>query len=181
MVLWRPSRPSRTDTQKWRPFHYHGLEWKSRKSRDTWRNRQIWPWSTEWNRAKANRVLPREHTGHSKHPLPRTQEKTLHMNITRWSTSKSDIIISFAAKDREALYSQQKQDWKLTVAQNLNQIPYDYTMEVTNRVKGLALIDRAPDELWTEVCDIVQETGSKIIPKKKKCKQQNGYLRQPYK
>ena len=53
---------------------------------------------------------------------------------------------------------------------DLNQIPYNYTMEVTNRFKGLDLIDRVPDELWTEVHDIVQETGSKTIPKKKKCK-----------
>ena len=53
---------------------------------------------------------------------------------------------------------------------NLNQIPYDYTVEVRNRFKGLDLIDRVPDELWMEVCDIVQETGSKAIPKKKKCK-----------
>ena len=52
----------------------------------------------------------------------------------------------------------------------LNQIPYDYTVEVRNRFKGLDLIDRVPDELWTEVCDIVQETGIKTIPKKKKCK-----------
>ena len=53
---------------------------------------------------------------------------------------------------------------------DLNQIPYDYPVEVRNRFKGLDLIDRVPDELWTEVWDIVQETGSKIIPKKKKCK-----------
>ena len=53
---------------------------------------------------------------------------------------------------------------------DLNQILYDYTLEVRNRFKGLDLIDRVPDELWTEVSDIVQETGSKIIPKKKKCK-----------
>ena len=53
---------------------------------------------------------------------------------------------------------------------DLNQIPYDYTVEVTNRFKGLDLIDRVPDELWTEVCDIVQEAGIKTIPKKKKCK-----------
>ena len=72
------------------PFHYRGLECKSRKSRNTWSNRQIWPLSTERSRAKANRVLPRERTGHSKHPLPTTQEKTLHMDITRWSTLKSD-------------------------------------------------------------------------------------------
>ena len=53
---------------------------------------------------------------------------------------------------------------------DLNQIPYDYTVEVRNRFKGLDLIDRRPDELWMEVRDIVQETGTKTIPKKKKCK-----------
>ena len=53
---------------------------------------------------------------------------------------------------------------------DLNQIPYDYTVEVRNRFKELDLIYRVPDELWTEVHDIVQETGSKTIPKKKKCK-----------
>ena len=53
---------------------------------------------------------------------------------------------------------------------DLNKIPYDYTVEVRNRFKGLDMIDRVPDELWMEVCDIVQETRSKIIPKKKKCK-----------
>ena len=53
---------------------------------------------------------------------------------------------------------------------DLNQIPYDYTVELRNRFKGLNLIDRVPDELWTEVCDIVEETGIKTIPKKKKRK-----------
>ena len=53
---------------------------------------------------------------------------------------------------------------------DLNEIPYDYTVEVRNTFKGLDLIDRMPDELWTEVHDIVQETRIKTIPKKKKCK-----------
>ena len=53
---------------------------------------------------------------------------------------------------------------------DLNQIPYDYTVEMRNRFKGLDLIDREPDELWMEVRDIVQETGIKTIPNKKKCK-----------
>ena len=53
---------------------------------------------------------------------------------------------------------------------DLNQIPYNYTVEVINRFKGLDLIDRVPEELWTEVCDMVQEAGIKTIPKKKKCK-----------
>ena len=166
-------RPSRTNTQKRCPFHFRGLECKSRKSRNTWSNRQIWPWSTEWSRAKANRVLPKECTGHSKHRLPTTQEKTLDGQY--WN----QIDIFFAAKDREALYSQQKQDWGLTVVQimnsllpnsdllkkvgkttrpfryDLNQIPYNYTVKVTNRFKGLDLMDRVPEELWREVRDVV--------------------------
>ena len=96
------------------------------------------------------------------------------------------LIIFSAAKDGEALNSQQKQDQKMTVAQiiitkfrlklkkvgqtarpfryDLNQIPYDYTVEVRNRFRGLDLVDRVPDELWNEVHDIVQETGIKTIP-----------------
>ena len=53
---------------------------------------------------------------------------------------------------------------------DLHQGPYDYTVEVTNRFKGFDIIDRVPEELWTEVCDIVQEAMIKTIPKKKKCK-----------
>ena len=95
------------------------------------------------------------------------------------------LIIFFAAKDEEALYSQQKQDPELTVADlellivkfrlklkkggettrpfryDLNQIPYDSTVEVRNRFKGLDLIYRVPDELWMEVHNIVQETEIK--------------------
>ena len=109
------------NTKRRCPFHKRGLECKSRKLRDTWRNRQVWPWSTEWSRAKVNRFLPRENTGHGKHPLPRTQEKTLHMDITRWSTPIR-LIIFFAAKDGEPLYTQQKQDWELIVAQIMNSL-----------------------------------------------------------
>ena len=64
---------------------------------------------------------------------------------------------------------------------DLNQIPYEYTVAVRNRFKGLDLIKRAPDELWMEVRDIVQETGEKTIPMEKKCKKQNGCLKRPYK
>ena len=101
------TRPFRTNTQKSCPLRYRGLECKSRKSRNTWSNRQIWPWSTEWSRAKANRVLPRERTSHSKHPLPTTQEKTLHMDITRWSTQNSDWLYSLQPK-MEKLYTVSK-------------------------------------------------------------------------
>ena len=103
--------------------------------------------------------------------------------------TKIRLIIFFAAKDGEALYSQQKQNWELTVAQimnfllpnsdlkkvgkttrpfryDLSQIPYDYTVEVTNRFKGFDLINRAPEELWMEVHNIVQEAVIKTISKK---------------
>ena len=64
---------------------------------------------------------------------------------------------------------------------DLIQIPYDYTAEVRNRFKGLDLIGRVPYEIWTEVHDIVQETGIKTIPMGTKCKKQNGSLGRPYK
>ena len=64
---------------------------------------------------------------------------------------------------------------------DLNQIPYNYTVEVRNRFKGLGRIDRVPDELWMEVCDTVEETGIKTILKKKKCKKAKWLLRRPYK
>ena len=113
------------------------------------------------------------------------------------------LIIFFAAKDGETLYSQQKQYQEQTVAQimnsllpnsnlkkvgkttrplryDLNKIPYNYTVEVRNRFKGLDLIDKVPDELWTKVRDIVKEAGIKTIPKKRNAKRQNGCLRRPY-
>ena len=64
---------------------------------------------------------------------------------------------------------------------DLNQIPYDYTVGLRNRFKGLDLIHRVADELWAEVRNIVQETGIKTIPMEKKCKKQNGCLRRSYK
>ena len=64
---------------------------------------------------------------------------------------------------------------------DLNQIPYDYTVEVRNRFKGLDLTDRVPDELWNEVRDIVQAIGIKTIPMERSAKKQNGCLGRPYK
>ena len=107
MVLWRPTRPSTNNTPKRCPFHYRGLKCKSRKSRDTWNNRQNWPWSIKWSRAKANRVLPRECTGDSKHPLPMTQKKTIHLDITRWSIPKSDWSHSLQSKMEKLWHSVQ--------------------------------------------------------------------------
>ena len=98
------------------------VDWNAkRKSRYTWSNRQVWPWTTEWSRAKANRVLSRKRTGHSKHPLPKTQEKTTHGHYQMVDTETS-LLIFFAAKEGEALYSQQKEDWELTMAQIMDSL-----------------------------------------------------------
>ena len=159
----------------------------------------------KWSREKANRVLPRECTGHSKHPLPTTQETTLHMDINRWSILKSDWFYSLQPK-MEKLYTVSKnktcswlwlRSWppyckfRLKLKKvgkttrpfryDLNQIPNDYTVKVRNRFKGLDLIDRVPEELWTEVCNIVQEAMIKTIPNKKKCKKAKRLSRRAYK
>ena len=195
------SRPSGSNTPKRCPFHYRGLECKSRKSRNNWSNTQVWPWSPKWSRAKANRVLSRESTGHSKHPLPTTQKKTLHMDITRWSTPKSDGLYSLQPK-MEKLYTVSKnkiRSWLCSDHEFLiakfrlkpkkvgkttrpfwpNQIPYNYSVEVTNKFKGLDLIDRVP-ELWTEVHDIVEKAVIKTIPKKKKYKKAKWLSEEPW-
>ena len=97
--------------QKRCPFHYRGWECKCRKSR-TRNNRQIWPWGTKQSRAKANRVLPREHTGHSQQPIPTTQEMTLHMDIIRWSILKSDWLYSLQLKmEKLCIVSKNKTRW----------------------------------------------------------------------
>ena len=86
------------------PFHYRGLECKSRKSGDT---RQIWPWGTEWSRAKANRVLPRERTGHSKHLFPTTPREDSTHGCHQMVNTEIRLIIFFAAKV-EKLYTVSK-------------------------------------------------------------------------
>ena len=85
-------------------------------------------------RQRLTRVLPRERTGHSKHPLPKTQGKTLNMDIDQMVNTKIRLIIFFAAKDGEALYSQQKQDWELTVAQIMNTLLPDSDLKVGKKV-----------------------------------------------
>ena len=149
--------------------------------------------------------MPRECIGHSKHPLPTTQEKTLHMYITRQSTLKSDGLYFCSRRWRSSIQSAKTRegadcgsDHELLIDKfrlklkkvgkitqpfryDLNQIPYDYTVEVTNRFNGLDLIDRVCDELWTEVCDIVQETGIKTILMERNAKKQHGCLGRAYK
>ena len=163
MVLWIPTRPSRTNTHTHTHththlVHYRGLECKCRKSRDTWSNRQIWPWRTKWNRANINRVLPREWSGHSKHTLPTSWEKTLHVDITRGSILKSDWShylqpkvekLYIVRKKKKRPWADCNSDHELLIAKyrlklkkvgkttrplryDPHQIPYDYTVKVTD-------------------------------------------------
>ena len=124
-----------------------------------------------------------------KHPLPTTQEKTLHMDIIRWPTPKWHWLYLCSQRWRSSIQSAKTRlgadcgsDHELLIAKfrlklkkvgktarlfryDLNQIPYDYTVEVRNRFKGLDLIDRVSEELWMEVHSIVQEAVTKIILK----------------
>ena len=161
--LWRPTRPPRTKTSKRCPFHQRGLECKSRKSRDTWRkkkkkrdtwsNGQVWLWSRKWNRAKTNRVLPRELTVHSKHPLPTKHKRWLYTWTSpdgqyqnqidcilcswRWRSSIQSAKIRPGAdcgSDHQLLIAKFKLKLKKVgkttrpLRYDLNQIPYNYTV-----------------------------------------------------
>ena len=120
--LWRPTTPSRIHAKTRCPFHHIGLESKSRKSRDTQNNRQVWPWSTQWSRAMANRVLLREHTGRSKLSFPSHPRNVSTLGHHQMVNTKIRLIILLAAKDGEALCSQQKQDLELSMAQIISSL-----------------------------------------------------------
>ena len=140
------------------------------------------------------KVLP---DPHKRRLYIRTSPDGQHRNQTdyilcsqRWRSSIQSVKIRPGAdcgSDHELLIAKfrlkSKKVGKTTrpFRYDLNQIPYDYTVEVRNRVKGLDLIDRVSDELWTEVHDIVQETGIKTIPMEKKCKKAKWLLGRPYK
>ena len=139
------------------------------------------------------RVLPREHIGHSKCSLPTTQETVLYMDITKWSVPKSDWLYYLYWRWRNSVQSVKTRpgvdcvsDHELLIAKfrlklnvrnitrpfwyDLNQICYNYTVEVTNRSKGLYLIDKVPEDLRVEVHNAVQDVLIKTIPMKKKWK-----------
>ena len=120
MVLWGPIRPYRTNTPKIYHFHYRGLECKSKKSRVTWSNRQIWPQNSKQSRSKANRVLSREHISHCKHPLLTTQEKTTHGHHQMVNTEI--ILIILCSRKWRSSIQPAKQDQELTVSQIMNSL-----------------------------------------------------------
>ena len=121
----------------------------------------------------------REDTTHGHHQMVNTKIKLIIFCSQRWRSSIQSAKKRLGAdcgSGHELLIAKFRLKLKKVGKTtrpfwyDLNQIPYDYTVEVRNRFKGLDLIDRVPHELWTEVRDIVQETGIKTIPKKKKCK-----------
>ena len=164
----------------------------------------MWPWSTEWSRAKANRVLPRECTGRSTTPSSNNSREDY-----TWTSpdgqywNQTDYILcsqrwrSFiqAAKTRPG--TDYGSDHELLIAKfrlklkkvgkttrpgryDLNQIPYDYTVEVRNRFKGLDLIEYLMNYGW-RFMTLYRRQGSRPSPRKRNAKKQNGCLESPYK
>ena len=150
------------------------------------------------------RVLPRERTGHSKHPLPTTQEKTLHMDITRCQHRNQIDYILCSQRWRSSIQSAKTRpgadcgpDHEFLIAKfslklkkagkttrpftyDLNQIPYNYTVEVRNRFKGLDLIECLKNYGQRFVI-LYRRRWSRPSPRKRNAKRQNGCLRRPYK
>ena len=158
-----------TTTTKWCPFHHRGLEWKLRNLRDIFSNRQIWPWNMEWSRTKGNRILPRQCTGHSNTLFQQHQRR-----LYTWTSpdgqhwNQIDYILC-SQRWRSSIQSAKKRlgadcgsNHELLIAKfslklrkvgkttkpfrcDLNQIPYDYRVEVKNRFKESDLTERVPE------------------------------------
>ena len=171
---------------------------QSRKWRDTWSNRQVCPWSTKWSRANAKRILPREHTGHSKTLFQQHKKRfytwTSHgqyrnlidyiLGRQRWKSSIQSAktrLWADCGSDHELLIVKfrlkLKKVGKTTrpLMYDINQIPYEYTMEVTNRFKGLDLIECLKNYRWRFIT-LYRWLWSKPSPRRRNAKSQNGYL-----
>ena len=144
-----------------------------------WSIRQVWPWSIKWSRAWVNSAAERARVlGQSARRLPTARDNATH-GVTRWSTPKSDWLC-YLQPNMEKLYTvsinktwiwlwlrvwapyckiqasvEESREMTKAFRYDLNQIPYDYTVEVTNRFKGLHLVDWVPKELWMEVHNTV--------------------------
>ena len=172
MVLWSPTRSSRTNTEERSLFHCRGLEYKRRKSRDTWSNRQVWPWGTNeaGQRLKefcqenalviANTLLQQHRRRLYTCTTPDGQYRNQMDYILcsqRWRSSKQSAKIRPRAdcgSDHELLIAKVKLELKKVgkttrpFRYDLNQIPYVYTMEVRNRFKGLDLRECLKNYGW---------------------------------
>ena len=158
MVLWRYTKLSRSKTKKRCPFHHKALECKSRKSRDTWSKRQVWPWSTEWSRAKLTEFC-QEKTLVIANTLFQQDRRSLYSWTLAVNTGQIAYILcswrwrsciqsaktrprADCGSDHEHLIAKfrlkLKKVWETTrpFRYDLNQILHDYTVEVRNRFKG---------------------------------------------
>ena len=201
MVLWRPTRPT-TSTLKRCPFHYRGLECKSRKSRNTWSNRQIWPgvqneagqrlieFCQENTLVIANTLFQQ----HKRRLYTWTSPDGQHQNqidyilcSQKWRSSIQSTKTRQGAdcgSDHELIAKfrmKLKKVEKTTrpFRYDLNQIPYDYTVEVRNRFKGLDLIDECLMNHGWRFITLYRRQGSRPSPRKRNAKKQNGCLRMP--
>ena len=194
MVLGRPTRPSRTNTQKRCPFHHRGLECKVGSQEiigvtgkfglgvQNETGQRLTEFCQENAPVIANTLFQQQRRWlyASTSPDGQHQNQIDHILCSqRWRSSIQSAKTRPGAdygSDHELLIAKfrlkLRKVGKTTkpFRYDLNQIPYDYTVEVTNRFKRLYLIDRVPEELWTEVPDIVQEAVIKTISKEKKCK-----------
>ena len=185
-------------------FHHRGMEYKIRKSRDTWSNRQVWPWRTKWSRAKANRILPRECTiiantlfqQHKRRLYTWTSPDGQYQNqidyilcSQRWRSSIQPAKIRLGAdcgSDQELLIAKFRLKLKKVAKTtrpfryDLNQIPYDYTVEVRNRFKGQDLIEYLMNYGW-RFGTSSRRQGARPSSRKRNAEKQNGCLRMPYK
>ena len=142
----------------------------------------------EWSRAKTNRVLPREHSSHGHHQIVNIDIRLILFfkpkmeKLYRVSKNKTGSWLwlrSWTPYCQIRLKLKKVGKTTRPFRYDLNQTPNDYTVEVRYRYKRPNLIDRVPDELWMEVCDIVQEARIKTIPKKKKCKKAKQLSEEP--
>ena len=123
-----------------------------------------------------------EHWSGLPFPSPMHESESESEAAQSYPTLRDPMDCSLPGSSIRGIFQARILEWAaIFFSTDLNQIPYNYTVEVRNRVKGLDLIDRLPDELWMEIHDTVQETGIKTIHKKKNTKKQNGYLRRLYK
>ena len=203
MVLWWPTRPSRTNTKKGCPLITG--DWNAKVEIQeipgvklclgvqNEAGRRLTECCQENALVVANTLFQQ----YRRRPYTWTSPDCEYWDQTdyilcsqRWKSSIQSAKTRPGAdygSDREFLIAnfrlKLKKVWKTTrpFRYDINEIPYNYTVEVPNRFKGLDLIDRVPDKLWTEVRGTIQEAMAKTIPKKKKCKKANGCLRRSYK
>ena len=124
IVVWRPTSPSITNIQKRCPLHYKGLECKRRKSRDTWSKRQIWPWSTKWSRAKANRVWQENAQITANTLFHNAKDKSTHPHPVGQCWNQIDYMLCswrWRGSKQPAATTTTK-EWELAVAQIVNSL-----------------------------------------------------------